>query len=698
MAQVERSQRDEEAFDEPYIPASTTLPEITFKAVVLAILLTVVLAGANAYLGLKVGLTVSASIPAAVISMAVLRFFRESNILENNIIQTAASAGEALAAGVIFTIPALVILRYWQNFQWLPVAAIAITGGILGVMFTIPLRRALILQTRLKFPEGVATGEVLKAGTEGGQGAKSIAVAGAAGAIFKLCQTGFGVAASTVSGAVAAGGAIFAVGSGLGVALLGVGYIVGLNIAVLVFMGGAISWFLGIPIYTALASPEQVESITQGAAGYDAALAIWSSQIRYLGVGAMAAGGVWALVSLAGPVRDGVRSSMEAMRRARSGEDGGLERTEQDTPINFVLFGALAMAVPIFVVFLFVIDRDALGITGGLYLGTIFFGIIFAFIAGFLFSSVAAYMAGLVGSSNNPVSGVTIATILATSLILLVLLGTQVDFGVDAGRATAAAATAIMVGGVVCCAAAIGGDNMQDLKAGHIVGATPFKQQIMQVLGVVVAALAIAPILSVLFQAYGLGGVFPREGMDPSEALAAPQATLMASVSEGVFAGGLPWGMFGIGCVLAAAIIAADKVLESRGTEFRMPVLAVAVGLYLPIELSVPILAGGLVAFLASRSLSQRRAELGDDFDEVNVRASRSGLLFASGLITGEALMGILLAIPFAIAQTTDVFAVTPGALGFGEGTFGFLVNLIGVAAFAFFAIWLYRVASGERR
>lgn len=518
------------------------------------------------------------------------------------------------------------------------------------------------------------------------------------GAIFKLCQTGFGVAASTVSGAVAAGGAIFAVGSGLGVALLGVGYIVGLNIAVLVFMGGAISWFLGIPIYTALAGPGQIESITQGATGYDAALAVWSTQIRYLGVGAMATGGVWALVSLAEPVRDGVRSSMEAMRRARSGEGEGLARTEQDTPINFVLFGALAMAVPIFIVFFFVLDRDALGITGGLCLGTILFGVVFAFIAGFLFSSVAAYMAGLVGSSNNPISGVTIATILATSLILLVLLGTQIDFGVDAGKATAAAATAIMVGGVVCCAAAIGGDNMQDLKAGHIVGATPYKQQIMQIVGVVVAALAIAPILSVLYQAYGLGGVFPREGMDPSEALAAPQATLMASVSEGVFAGGLPWGIFAIGCVLAGAIIAADRVLESRGSEFRMPVLAVAVGLYLPIELSVPILAGGLVAFLASRSLSRRRAELGDDFDEINVRASRSGLLFASGLITGEALMGILLAIPFAIAQTTDIFAVTPGALGIGEGAFTTLVNLIGVAAFVLFAIWLYRVASGGRR
>lgn len=346
---------------------------------------------------------------------------------------------------------------------------------------------------------------------------------------------------------------------------------------------------------------------------------------------------------------------------------------------------------------MFVVDQDALGISGGLYFGTIIFGVVFAFLAGFLFSSVAAYMAGLVGSSNNPVSGVTIATILAISLILLGLLGTQVDFGVDAGRATSAAATAILVGGVVCCAAAIGGDNLQDLKAGHIVGSTPFKQQIMQIVGVVAAALAIAPILSVLYQAYGLGGVFPREGMDPAEALTAPQATLMASVSEGVFAGGLPWGMFGIGCALAAAIIVADRVLEARESGFRMPVLAVAVGLYLPIELSVPIFVGGIVAALAGRALSSRRAALGDDFDQVNLRAARRGLLFASGLITGEALMGILLAIPFAAAQTTDVFALGPEVLGLGEGVFGVLVNALGVAAFIFFALWLYRVASAAR-
>lgn len=291
MAQTDRRAQDTNAVDEPYVPAARRLPEITLKALLLAVVLAVVLAGANAYLGLKVGLTVSASIPAAVISMAILRFFRESNILENNIVQTAASSGEALAAGVIFTLPALVILRYWQGFEWLPVMAVAITGGILGVMFTIPLRRALILQTRLKFPEGVATGEVLKVGAEGGRGAKTLALAAGAAAVFKLCQTGFGVAASAVSGAVAAGGAIFAVGSGLAVALLGVGYIVGLNIAVLVFMGGAISWFIGIPLYMVLAGPDQVQTITQGAAGYEAALAVWSERIRYLGVGAMAVGG-----------------------------------------------------------------------------------------------------------------------------------------------------------------------------------------------------------------------------------------------------------------------------------------------------------------------------------------------------------------------------------------------------------------------
>jgi putative OPT family oligopeptide transporter len=298
-------------------------------------------------------------------------------------------------------------------------------------------------------------------------------------------------------------------------------------------------------------------------------------------------------------------------------------------------------------------------------------------------------MAGLVGSSNNPISGVTIATILAISLILLVLLGGEIDFGTDVLRSTAAAATAVLVGAVVANAAAIAGDNMQDLKAGHLVGATPYKQQIMQVIGVVAAAIAIAPILQLLFSAYGLGDVFPRPGMDPTEALQAPQATLMASVAGGVFNRNLPWAMIYIGAAIAVVLIILDKVLESRGSEFRTPVLAVAVGIYLPLELSVAIFIGGMIAWLASRHFKANKARLGDSYENVVAAAGRRGLLFSSGLITGEALIGIALAIPFAASQSTDVIAIAPP-------NFDTAATVIGAAAFIGFCLWLLNVARSE--
>ncbi|WP_419161873.1 OPT family oligopeptide transporter [Candidatus Palauibacter sp.] len=667
---------------EPYIPASQSLPEITGKAIVLGILLSAVLAGANAYLGLKVGLTVSASIPAAVISMAILRMFREHNILENNIVQTAASAGESLAAGVIFTLPALILLRHWAGFPFLPTMGIALCGGILGVLFTIPLRRALIIEADLRFPEGVATAEVLKAGATGGSGAKLIAFGGVAAALLKLSQTGFKIAESSLHGAVTAGRSIFGIGTDLSPALLGVGYIVGPRVGSLVLAGGAISWLIAIPIYLAVADPATVAGIVDGADGYGAAQAIWSAQIRFMGVGAMVVGGVWALVSLLGAVRDGVRSSVQALRASRAAGGGPeIPRTERDMPINLVAVGTVSLAVPILAVFVLVVDRTALGITPGLYWIVLALGTVFALLAGFLFASVAGYMAGLVGSSNNPISGVTIATILTISLILYMLLGLQIDFTISGPQALSAAATAILVGAVVACAAAIAGDNMQDLKAGRIVGATPRRQQIMQVIGVVAAALVIAPILGLLYKAYGFGGVLPREGMDPNEMLQAPQATLMASVADGVFSQNLPWAMIGIGALIAASVIALDQLLKARGSSLRVPVLAVAVGIYLPIELEVPIFVGGVVAWLVSRSVRRGGGDEGDV-----EKANHRGLLFASGLITGEALVGILLAIPFAATQSTDVLSLAPD--GFGP-----IASWIGAAAAVGFTCWLYRIS-----
>lgn len=670
----------------PFVSADDDLPQITVKAVILGFLLSAILAGANAYLGLKVGMTVSASIPAAVISMAVLRLFKESNILENNIVQTAASAGESLAAGVIFTLPALILLKYWLDFPFVETMAIAMFGGILGVMFTIPLRRALVVESDLQFPEGVATGEVLKAGTEGGEGVKTIIQAAVAAAIFKLSQTGLKLFSGTVAGSVQGGRSIFGLGADLSVALLAVGYIVGLNIAVLIFAGGLISWLFGIPIYMAVTSPAEVSAIVDGAEGFDAALNIWSQKIRYMGVGAMVVGGVWALISLAKPLVEGIKSSMEAVKELKKGGSGNIPRTEMDTPINVVLWTIIGLAIPIFIVFVYVIDIEHLDVSSGAYWGAMIFGVIFSLFAGFLFSSVAGYMAGLVGSSNNPISGVTIATVLFTSLCLLAILGSQVDFSADLDKATTAAAAAIIVGAMVACAAALAGDNLQDLKAGQIVGATPYKQQIMQIVGVVAAALVIAPILSLLFNAYGLGGVFPREGMNPDEMLTAPQATLMQSVAEGVFARNLEWAMIIIGGLIAVAIIILDIILERKGSTFRTPVLAVAVGIYLPISLSVPIFIGGMIAWFSAKVIRRRALSSGEDETEAVVASERKGLLFSSGLITGEALIGIILAIPFAITESTESLRIMP------EG-FGWLTDLMGMVAIVFFIVWLYKIA-----
>jgi putative OPT family oligopeptide transporter len=631
--------------------ATPPLPQLTIKGVVLGLILSALLAGANAYLGLFAGLTVAAAIPAAVISMAVLRLFPQSNILENNMVQTIASAGEALAAGVIFTIPALVLLEYWTSFDYWWVTVVAGLGGLLGVLFTIPLRRALIVEQKLAYPEGTATAEVLKVGENPGRGALQVAVAALIGAALKLAETGLKLWPGTAQSATYVGGSTVAyVGTNLSPALLGVGYIVGLNIAALVFIGGAFSWYVAIPIYSTwfvAGDPALAAELAGGASATDLAGAIWSTKIRYLGVGAMLIGGIWALLKLRGSIAAGARASLRATHAATLAAD----HRERDIPLRIVLAGIVLFVIPISVLYYSIVGT--LGVAVALTLVMI--------VAGFLFSAVASYMAGLVGSSNNPVSGITIATILATSLLLLALMGRG---------ATGGPAAAIMVGAVVCCAAAIGADTMQDLRAGYLLGATPWRQQLGQMLGVLAAVLVMAPVLNLLQNAYGIGVRSPEQ----PTALLAPQATLMASVARGVLEGGLPWSMIGWGVLVGAAIIAFDVWLERRKASFRTPVLAVAIGIYLPLELAVPIFAGGLIAHFAARR--NGAADTG----------APRGLLFAAGLITGEALIGILMAIPIVLSNDPDVFALPlrlPGA--------------VGLAAVAAVGLLLYRVATGGR-
>lgn len=641
----------------PYISADRVFPETTVKAFILGAVLSVILSAANTYLGLFAGLTVSASIPAAVISMAVLRLFRENNILENNIVQTAASAGESLAAGVIFTFPALVLMGYWEEFNYWETTLVALCGGILGVLFTVPLRNALIVRQKLQFPEGVATAEVLKSGQEGGKAVRFLIWGSLMGAGVKFIESGLKLWNGVAEGATLAGQKAYVYfGMNLSPALISVGYIVGVRIASLVFIGGAISWWIAIPAYIAITGATAEGSAVE--LGYN----IWSSQIRYLGVGAMVIGGLWALVDLRGSIAFAAQSGLKALRERV--DQSSILRTERDTPMSYVIVAIGIMIIPVFIIYLRLVSNIPISALMALLM----------VVAGFLFSAVAGYMAGLVGSSNNPISGVTIATILTSALILLALLGSGAEKG---------PAAAIMIGAVVCCAAAIAGDNMQDLKAGHILGATPQKQQIMQVVGVVSAALVLPLVLQLLLTGYGFGPATPEN----PDALPAPQATLMESVARGVFSGDLPWTMVFIGVGLGALIIAIDQFQKSRGASFRVPILAVAVGLYLPFELDSAIMLGGIIAWLVSRYTQNNKMLKGDHQEPAEKDSERTGLLIASGLITGEALIGILLAIPVAITQRSDVFA-----LGFDLTTYA------GAAVILLVCYYLYSRATTAYR
>jgi putative OPT family oligopeptide transporter len=630
-------------------------PQLTARAIILSVVLAMILAAANTYLGLFAGLTIATAIPAAVVSMGVLRVLGGGGILENNIVQTGASAGSSIAAGVIFTVPALVILGYWDDFEYSWVLAIAGLGGVLGVLFSVPLRRSLIVDQQLAFPEGKAAAEVLKAGENPQAGIKVLAGAAALGGIAKvIAASGLRLVPDAAAHASYVGKAVAYLGTNLSPALLGVGYIVGLNIGIVVVAGGILSWNIAIPLYSSFfaGSDPALAARLVGASAEDAAGMIWSAQIRYLGVGAMLIGGIWTLISLRKSLMSGIRSGLAA---TRAGAAKVIAHTEQDLPMRAVLIGLVVFTLPLAALYQAIVGSFGVSLPMTIIM----------IVAGFLFSSVSAYMAGLVGSSNNPVSGITIGTILFASLVLTVLMGRDAALGPIA---------AIMIGAVVCCAAAVAGDNLQDLKAGYMVGATPWRQQVMLAIGAISCALVMAPVLNLLAKAYGIG--IPTES-HPNPLLA-PQATLMASVAKGLFGGALPWNLIWIGALIGAAIIAVDEMLKRRGASFRVPVLAAAVGIYLPLDLTVPIFLGGLLSHFVERTLGVQNDP------QAAERVHRQGVLFSAGLITGEALMGILIAIPIVAAGRADVLAL-PASLQLGE-----LPGLIILAAIGYL---LYRAA-----
>ena len=637
---------------------STSPAELTLRGILLGGVITLLFTAANVYLGLKVGLTFATSIPAAVISMAILRYLPGATILENNIVQTIASAAGTLAA-IIFVLPGLVMIGWWQGFPYVLTAGITATGGILGVMFSVPLRRALVVDSPLPYPEGRAAAEVLKVGAGSREGEEESTAGLRVIVVNALVSAGFAILTQTKLAAAEAalwfraGAGATGIWGGLSFALVGAGHLVGLSVGLAMLAGVVIGWWIALPILTA-AAPQagEVEAWAQ---------AVFRSDVRFLGAGVIGVAAIWTLLRIIGPVARGIRSSIAASRAARSGADVALE--ERDLPFPIVVAGSLAVLVPIAFLLWSALSGGALVGSAPLLIAG---ALVFIMVAGLVIAAVCGYMAGLIGASNSPVSGIGILSVLGASLLLVGLFGRDQP----PGTTQALVAYALIVTGIVFGVATISNDNLQDLKTGQLVGATPWKQQVALVIGVCFGSLVIPPVLDLLNGTLGFAGA---PGAGPN-ALPAPQAALISALAKGVLGGDLNWSMIGWGALIGAAMIAVDEGL-GRARLLRLPPLGVGLGIYLPMSVTLPVVIGAVVG-----RLYDRWAERTPDPE----RALRMGVLTATGMIVGESLWGVAFA---GLVYGTD--SDTPIAL-VGDGFQP--VALIGGTLFFGALVWaLYR-------
>lgn len=624
--------------------------ELTLRGIILGALITVIFTASNVYLGLKVGLTFASSIPAAVISMAVLKFAKDSNILENNIVQTQASAAGTLSS-IIFVLPALLMLGYWTGFPFWQTTILCIAGGILGVIFTIPLRYAMVVNSDLPYPEGVAAAEILRAGeqdtsddttaqSDASTGAKDIVIGGALSGIVAFLTGGLRVLADSAGYWFKAGSAITQLPMGFSLALLGAGYLVGVAGGIAILLGIVIAWGAAVPILTSMTpQPSDMEMSAF-------AMKIWKENVRFIGAGTIGVAAIWTLLTLMKPMIEGLKISMQALK---GGNSSNLSRMEQDLSPKVMIGWTVVMTLLLAVSFYqFVADAS---LPAGLAWLLVLVCTAVTFIIGFLVAAACGYMAGLVGSSSSPISGIGIISIVVISLILL-LVGNAYPQLLTTGDGKFVTALALFCGSAVLCVATISNDNLQDLKTGYLVKATPWRQQVALMIGVVVGALVISPILELLYKAYGFTGALPRPDMDASQALGAPQATLMTTIAKGIFAHNLNWDFILIGVLIGAVLIVADTLLRKTSAgKYSLPVLAVGMGIYLPPTINMPIFIGSVLAWWIKNRITKNSAAAQR---ERNLKlAERKGTLFAAGLIVGESLIGVIMAFIIAASVTT---------------------------------------------
>lgn len=637
---------------------TTPVAELTVRGILLGGLITLLFTAANVYLGLKVGLTFATSIPAAVISMAILRYLPGATILENNIVQTVASAAGTLAA-IIFVLPGLVMIGWWQGFPYLLTAGITMTGGILGVMFSVPLRRALVVDTDLPYPEGRAAAEVLMVGAgsrageaESGKGLKLIVVNAIVSAGFALLtQTKLVVAEAAQFFRVGSGAT--AISGGLSFALIGAGHLVGLSVGLAMFAGVVIGWWVALPILTGLSPAAAGVGLEAWVGG------VFRTDVRFLGAGVIGVAAIWTLLKIIGPVIAGIRSSIAASAAKRSGAT--LALGERDLPIGIVGIVSLATLVPIAGLLWSVIAGGPLAGSAVVLIAS---ALVFVLVLGLVIAAVCGYMAGLIGASNSPVSGIGILSVLAASLMLVGLFGR----GAGADTTQALVAYALIVTGIVFGVATISNDNLQDLKTGQLVGATPWKQQVALIFGVIFGSLVVPPVLELLATTLGFQGA---PGAGPN-ALAAPQAALISALAKGVLGGNLNWAMIGYGALIGVGVIALDEALGRTG-KLRLPPLGVGLGVYLPMAVTLPVVLGAVIG-----ALYDRWADRTPDVEF----AKRMGVLTATGMIVGESLWGVAFAVIVYVTGSDAPLAVAPAGfdtIALIGGTIAFLALVAGL-------------------
>ena len=608
------------------------LPELTVRGILLGAILTIIFTASNVYLGLKVGLTFSSAIPAAVISMAVLKMAKDANILENNMVQTQASAAGTLSA-IIFIIPGMLMIGYWQGFEFWQTLVVSACGGCLGVLFTIPLRRAMVVHSDLAYPEGVAAAEILKVGSrtradgKSESGIKEILSGSVVAGIIAFLTNGLQVLGGSLSAWFHVGRGMTQLPLGYSTALVGAGYLIGIASGLAMLVGILIAWAGFVPYFT------MTEALPDGMTLQKFAGAVYQQKVRLIGAGAMGVAAIWTLMTLARPVIDGVKESIAGTRM--NDTEKGLHRMDIDMSMKSIALVFGVTVIGLLAIFYLFVSPESIPPNQKLIFTVVGVGV--SVLMGFFVAAACAYMAGLVGTSASPISGIGILGIIVSSLVMYALCSSFGIFELPGGEKFATA-TAIFTTSIILAIACISNDNMQDLKTGWLVGATPWRQQAALLIGCVVGALVIAPVLNLLYEAYGFPGAMPRPGMDPAQALSAPQAVLMTTIAQGIFSSKLAWEYIYIGIGLGVVLVLIDQLLKRTTKNLVLPPLAVGMGIYLPPVIQTPLVVGAILGYFLNRHLRKTAGA------EAEAAGLRRGTLFASGLIVGESIVGVLLA------------------------------------------------------